>query len=66
MARPLSNTAKHRRQYVIMCADTFFHERKFFVRTGYKSLLLKEYMSLYPDYNIHIYVLSGSVISNIK
>lgn len=69
MGRPLSKHAKHRREYVIRCVDPHFHAQKFFVRNGYKSLLLKEYVDRYPDHNISIYVLSSSsssVFHNIK
>lgn len=66
MARPCIRGAKHRREYIILCEDPHFHMRKYFVRDGYKSLLLREFVSRYPDYNISIYVLSGRVVSNIK
>lgn len=66
MARPLSKNAKHRREYVVMCVDPTFHFRKFFVRVGYKSLILKEFVQNYPDYDISIYVFSGNIISDFK
>lgn len=66
MGRPLSKNAKSRREYCICVIDPLFHIRKYFIRVGYKSLILKEFVSRFPDMNISIYVLSGDVISNIK
>lgn len=66
MARPRIKGAKHRREYVIMCVDPQFHFRKFFVRDGYKSLLLKEYIDKFPYHDISIYVLSSAVFSKLK
>lgn len=65
MSRPLSKSAKHRRQYLVMTVDPFFNIRKFFTRTGYKSLILKEFIQLYPHHDIHIFVLS-SIIQHSK
>lgn len=66
MGRPKSKNAKHRREYVIRCVDPLSHVQNFFVRVGYKSLLLNEYVNRYPYDNISIYVLSSSVFHNIK
>lgn len=66
MARPLSKNAKYRRDYVVMCVDPFFHSRKFFTCSGYKSLILKNFVSRFPDYDISIFVLSDVVTHIIQ
>lgn len=66
MARPCLKDSKHRREYLVMTFDNFFGTRRYFIRTGYKSLILKEFITRYPDLEISIYVLSSRVISNIK
>lgn len=66
MSRPRIRNAKHRREYVIMTEDSYFHIRKFYVREGYKSLLLREFVNRFPDLNVSIYVLSSVIISNIE
>lgn len=66
MARPRIRNAKHRREYVIMTVDPLFHSRKFYVREGYKSILLREFVNKFPDLDVSIYVLSSAVISNIE
>lgn len=61
MSRPRIKNAKHRREYVVVCTDPDFHIRKYFVREGYKALILADFVKRYPDYDISIYVHSGSV-----
>lgn len=65
MARPRLKSAKHRRTYCVLVEDPDFHSRKFFVRDGYKSIILKECIVKFPFQRISIFVLS-EVISNLE
>lgn len=66
MARPLSNSAKHRREYVVVLFNPATFERRFITREGYKRLILDEFSKCYPDWHISIYVHSGSVCPTLK